>query len=80
VDAQPLPRVDPALLLADLLDEPEASVLPAFDRTHLEGLPNVITSLDWVTPSVTGRSDKRANLPSKTVSRAVPLLSSQPRR
>lgn len=40
----PLPRVDPALLLADLLDESEASVLPAFDSAALDGLPNVITS------------------------------------
>lgn len=44
LDAQPLPRVDPALLLADLLDKSEASVLPAFDSAALDGLPNVITS------------------------------------
>lgn len=45
VDTQPLPRVEPALLFADLVDEPEASVLPAFDSADLDGLPNVITSL-----------------------------------
>jgi hypothetical protein len=44
LDRQPLPRVDPALLLADLLDESEASVLPAFDNAALDGLPIVITS------------------------------------
>lgn len=44
VDPQPLPRVDPALLLADLLDESEASVLPAFDNAAFDGLPIVITS------------------------------------
>lgn len=44
VDRQPLPRVDPALLLADLLDESEASALPAFDNAALDGLPIVITS------------------------------------
>ena len=44
VDRQPLPRVDPALLLADLLDESEASVLPAFDNAALDGLPIMITS------------------------------------
>jgi hypothetical protein len=42
VDRQPLPRVDPALILADLLDDPEASVLPAFDNADLDGLPIVI--------------------------------------
>lgn len=42
-DPQPLPRVDPALLFADLLEESEASVLPAFDNAALDGLPMVVT-------------------------------------
>ena len=43
-DAQPLPRVDPALFLAALLAEAEARVLPAFSCAALDGLPNVSTS------------------------------------
>jgi hypothetical protein len=38
MDRQLLPRVDPALLLAELLDESEASVRPAFDKAALDGL------------------------------------------
>lgn len=41
---QPLPRVDPALLFVDFLDESEASLRPAFDNAALEGLPIAITS------------------------------------
>lgn len=42
---QPLPSVEPALLLADLLEESEANVLPALDSAALDGLPIAITSL-----------------------------------
>lgn len=41
---QPLPSVEPALLLADLLDESEANSLPAFDSVAFDGLPIAITS------------------------------------
>ena len=59
---QPLPRVDPALLLVDLLEESEASLRPACDSAALEGLPIVITSFRGRSPSVTGGSDKTAFL------------------
>ena len=41
---QPLPRVEPALLLADLLDASDASVRPALDNAAFEGLPISLTS------------------------------------
>lgn len=44
---QPLPSVEPALLLADLLEESEANVLPALDSAALDGLPISITSSLW---------------------------------
>lgn len=34
-----MPRVDPALLLAPLLEESDARVLPAFDSAAFDGLP-----------------------------------------
>lgn len=54
---QPLPRVVPALLLADLLEEVEASVLPAFDNADFDGLPIVITSFPGPGRRVSGGSD-----------------------
>ena len=42
---QPLPSVEPALLLADLLEESDANLLAAFDSAALDGLPIAITSL-----------------------------------
>lgn len=75
LDAQPLPRVDPALLLADLLDEPEANVLPALDNADLEGLPNVITSL----PGRQFKSDRQVGQPLRHL-QAVPRVAPCPCR
>ena len=50
------------MLLVDLLEEPEASLRPAFDSAALEGLPIVITSFRGRPASLTGGSDKTAIL------------------
>lgn len=42
---QPFPSVEPALLLAGLLDELEAKVRPAFESAAFDGLPMLLTSL-----------------------------------
>jgi hypothetical protein len=42
--AQPLPSVEPALLLAALLEELDDRVLPAFDRADFDGLLMLLTS------------------------------------
>lgn len=44
VTGQPFPRVDPALLFADLLDPSDASVRPAFESAAFDGFPIPTTS------------------------------------
>jgi hypothetical protein len=63
-DCQPLPKVEPDLLLVDLLEDSKASLRPAFESAALEGLPIVITSYRGRPESLTGGSDKTAILDS----------------
>jgi hypothetical protein len=57
--AQPLPSVEPALLLADLLDELEDRVCPALESADFDGLPILLTS-SLRTTMVTRSPDKTA--------------------
>lgn len=55
--AQPLPSVEPALLLAALLEELDDRVLPAFERADFDGLLMLLTSFH-VTARMTPSTDK----------------------
>lgn len=55
--AQPLPSVEPALLLAALLEELDDRVLPAFKRADLDGLLMLLTSFH-VTARMAPSTDK----------------------
>lgn len=55
--AQPLPSVEPALLLAALLEELDDRVLPAFERADFDGLLMMLTSFH-VTARMAPSTDK----------------------
>jgi hypothetical protein len=54
---QPLPRVEAALLFADLFEESEDRVRPALDNAAFEGLLMLLTS-SHVTARVARRTDR----------------------
>ena len=58
---QPLPSVEPALDLADLLDESLPSVFPAFESAAFDGFPDDFDDFAISPPPSSGGSPARAS-------------------
>ncbi len=72
--AQPLPSVEPALLFADLLDESEDRVRPAFDSAAFDGLLMLLTSSRRSKGDAKHRQNRSVRSNDRCASRRLPPL------